>query len=254
MVFYFLLVAFANVFVGFELLMEIKSDKYRKQVIENVVNIKEGNASETSIFLLLDQLTKKFFIMVGILILVSAVILFLFVIQIASPIQYMINEAKKIADGDLSVNLIMKSKDEIAALGNLINDQTANLQEIIVQLQRMHANLEEAQTCFESKLSLLPEIQNFFENEQRQLKDNVENIAMIKQSFTVYQMRKFVLDDFSPKEKKFMDSLLADHEISQDQYNNVLKIQMERGGYVGAILMELDYIDNTTFLKFLDKK
>jgi len=254
MVFYFLLVAFANVFVGLELLMEIKGDKYRAQVIEQVNQIKEGQQAETSIFELLDQLTRKFFIMVGILILVSAVILFLFVVQIASPIQYMINEAKKIADGDLSVSLTMKSKDEVAALGSLINDLTANLQEIIVQMQRMHADFEEAATCLESKLSLLPELQKYFEIEQALLKDNVESISMIKQSFTIYQMRKFIMDDFSPHEKKFMDSLLADGAIDQDKYKEVLEIQMNRGGFVGAILKELGYIDNVTLLKHLGRK
>ncbi|MDH4262754.1 MAG: methyl-accepting chemotaxis protein [Spirochaetia bacterium] len=251
MVFYFLLVAFANVFVGLELLLEIKSDKYRSQVIEKMTHIKDGQESEASIFLLLDQLTRKFFIMVGILILVSAVILFLFVIQIASPIQYMINEAKKIAGGDLSVNLNMKSKDEVSDLGNLINDLTANLQEIIVQLQNMHANFEEAATCLECKLNLLPELQKYFQSEQKQLKDNVESIAMIKQSFTVYQMRKFILDDFSPHEKKLMDAILADNVITKDQYDEVLKIQMQRGGFVGAILKELDYIDSAVLLKHL---
>jgi nitrogen fixation/metabolism regulation signal transduction histidine kinase len=254
MVFYFLLVAFANVFVGLELLMEIKSDKYRNEVIEKVVHIKNGLDTETGIFDLLDQLTRKFFIMVGILIIVSAVILFLFVIQIASPIQYMINEAKKIAGGDLSVNLNMRSKDEISDLGNLINDLTANLQEIIVQLQRMHANFEEASTCLESKLSLLPELQKYFEMEQRLLKDNVESIGMIKQSFTVYQMHKFILDDFSPHEKKLMDSLLASREISDERYTEVLKIQMKRGGFVGAILIEQGYIDKPTLIKHLDGK
>ena len=254
MVFYFLLVAFANVFVGLELLMEIRSETYRTKVIEKVVSIKDGKESIISIFTLLDQLTRKFFIMVGILILVSAVILFLFVIQIASPIQYMINEAKKIADGDLSVNLNMKSKDEISDLGHLINDLTANLQEIIVQLQRMHASFEEAATCLESKLNLLPELQKYFNLEQSLLKDNVESIAMIKQSFTIYQMRKFVLDDFSPHEKKLMDSLMAEDDITNEQYQEVLRVQMERGGYVGAILLELDIIDSATLLKHLDGK
>lgn len=252
MVFYFLLVAFANVFVGFELLMEIKSERYRKQVIERVVHIKSGEESETSIFELLDNLTRKFFIMVGILVIVSAVILFLFVIQIASPIQYMINEAKKIAGGDLSVNLNMKSKDEISDLGNVINDLTVNLQEIIVQLQRMHANFEEAATCLESKLSLLPELHKYFELEQKLLKDNVENIAMIKQAFIIYQMRKFIQDDFSPQEKKLMDGLLENGAISDAEYKEVLAMQKIRGGYAGAILKELGYIDSSTLLKHLD--
>jgi len=254
MVFYFLLVAFANVFVGLELLFEVKSDAYRSRIIEKVSLIKVGVEDTTSIFTVLDELTRKFFIMVGILVLVSAVILFLFVIQIASPIQYMINEAKKIAGGDLSVNLNMKTKDEIADLGHLINELTINLQEIIVQLQRMHASFEEASTCLASKLSLLPELQRHFEMEQGLLKDNVGNIAMIKQSFTVYQMRKFIIDDFSPNEKQLMDALINDHIITHDQYHEVLRVLMGRGGFVGAILLELEFIDQNTLLRYLNER
>lgn len=251
MVFYFLLVAVANIFVGIELLVEIRSDKYRSKVIETVVQIKNGEKTEQAIFPLLDNLTKKFVYMVGILILVSAIVLFLFVIQIASPIQYMINKAKKIAGGDLSVSLTMKSKDEISDLGNLINDLTVNLQEIIVQLKQMHAAFERASIFLETKLSLLPELQKHFQLEQRLLKDNVENIAMIKQAFTVYQMRKFQLEDFTPEEQRLMDSLLKDDEISQAQYDEVKKLHIERGGFVGAILKELDYVSNSSLLRHL---
>jgi nitrogen fixation/metabolism regulation signal transduction histidine kinase len=251
MVFYFLLVAFANVFVGIELLVESKNENYRKTVVEKVEKIKTGEEPVESIFSVLDNLTRKFVIMVGILIIVSAVILFLFVIQIASPIQYMINEAKKIAEGDLSVTLNMKSKDEIADLGNLINDLTVNLQEIIVQLQRTHGSFEEALIWIEAKLSQLPELSKHFENEKRLLRENVENLSMIKESFTVYQMRKFHTGDFSPAESKLMDALLENNEITQKQYEEALQLHKERGGFIGAILKEIEAVDDRILLKYL---
>lgn len=251
MVVYFLVVALANIVVGIELLVDIGSNKYRTSVIEQVSEIKNGDKPETSIFSVLDRLTRKFIIMDGILILVSAVVLFLFVVQIASPIQYMINVAKKIAGGDLSVNLNMKSKDEIADLGNLINDLTVNLQEIIVQLQKMHASFEEAYTCLELKLSVLPELQRHFQLEQRMIKDNVDSISMIKQSFTVYQMRKFTVDDLTPMEEKLLNDLRKANEITQEQSDVVRDEHKKRGGYVGAILRELEYVDNTTLLKYI---
>ncbi len=251
MVFYFLLVALANVFVAMELLWEIRSDDYRDQVLQVMEKIQAQEQPVEYIFTVLDRLTEKFVIMVGILILVSAIVLFLFVVQIASPIQFMINQAQKIAKGDLSVTVDIKSEDEIADLGNLINDLTVNLQEIIVQLRHMYNTLEEVFVCMNAKLSLLPEIKKYFKEETQALEDNVENIAMIQNSFTLFQVKRFSTDELSMAAGKLMKNLLKGNEINQEEYDNAIKIQKERGGFLGAVLKEQGYIDDRMLLKYM---
>lgn len=251
MVFYFLLVALANVFVALELLWEIRSEDYRSQVIDVIQQIESQEKPVEEIFVVLDAIAEKFIIMVGILILVSAVVLFLFVIQIASPIQFMINQAKKIATGDLSVTVDIKSEDEVADLGNLINDLTVNLQEIIMQMRLMYNTLEEVFVCINAKLTILPEMKKFFEEEVQSLSDNVENIAMIQNSFTLFQVKQLSSDELSKASNQLMENLLKQNEINREEYENTLKIQKERGGFLGAVLKEQGYIDDRMLLKYM---
>jgi len=250
MVFYFLLVALANVFVASELLIEIKSDKYRAEVLKVAEDIKNNQQEPEHVYILLDKLSSKFVIMVGILIAVSAVVLFLFVLQIASPIQYMVNEAKKIAQGDLSITIKMKSHDEISDLGNLINDLTVNLQEIIVQLKQMYAEFEEAISRFDSKMYLMPEVKMHFENERKQLVETIENMAMIKESFTLFQIHK--MSDMPESSKVLIDKLLKNGVITKSQYERTIGFQKEKGGYIGSVLKKLEYIDDSTLVKYIE--
>ena len=256
MVFYFLMVAIANVFLAIELLWEIRSESYRAMVIKQVTIIKNGDLPVEHIFSIMDGLTEKFIIMVGILIIVSAVVLFLYVIQIASPIQYMLDKAKKIAQGDLSLTIDLKSQDEIADLGNLINDLTVNLQEIIVQMKLLYSDFEEGIVNLEAKLKIFPEIAPQFTTEQMLLQETIETMSMLKESFTLYQFSRLGIGDLSPKSKLLIENLLSKGLITNDQCEEVMNIQKERGGYTGAILKELGYItdhDMVTYSETIEK-
>lgn len=252
MVFYFLLVAIANIFVALHFVWEMQLDhSFREEVTRIVESIVSKEQPVEYIFTVLDALTRKFIIMAGVLIIVSATVLFLFVIQIASPIQYMINMSKKIAQGDLSASLDMKSEDEIADLGNLINDLTVNLQEVIVQLQNMYANFEEASVCINAKLAILPEIREYFEAESNLLKENVENMAMIQESFTLYHVKKLRGDQLSVVERSLLNTLLERKIITDEQYQQVSDLHNERGGFIGAIVMELGFLDEKELIRYL---
>ncbi|MES0489052.1 MAG: methyl-accepting chemotaxis protein [Leptospirales bacterium] len=253
MVFYFLLVAIANVFLGVELLWEINSESYHAGVIEEVNKIQSGEEPVEHIFTLMENLTNKFIIMVIVILIVSAVVLFLYVVQIASPIQYMINQAKKIAQGDLSLNIQLKSADELSDLGNLISDLTVNLQEIIVQMKHMYTDFDEAITNLDAKLSLFPEIEGHFDVEKRILQDTLDNMNMIKESFTLFQLQQTGIGDVSESAKKLLIDLEEKGVISREQCVEAMEIQKERGGFPGAILKELGYIDNRDLVRYTSK-
>jgi len=254
MVFYFLLMALANVFVGLELLWEIGGDKYHQKVKTEIIKIKEGKAPIKKVFVLLDELARKFIIMVGILILVSAIILFLFVVRIASPIQYMIDKSKQIADGDLSATIEMKSNDEIATLGNLINDLTANLQEIIAQLDQVFASLQEAILRTEAKIDEEEGMAQKFIVEKSQLQDAMESLSLLKDSFQLFKVETPEFNHTNSKTKKLGEILIDDNIITPQQLEHAMEEQKKQGGFLGKILTDMKFVDQITLVKYLSQQ
>jgi methyl-accepting chemotaxis protein len=186
MIFYFLLIAIANIFVAGEILWEIKSAGFRQDVARQVTLIKEGKAPVDHAFTILDNLSRKFVIMIFILIIVSAVVLFLFVWQIASPLQYMINQAGKMADGDLSIRINITSKDEMAVLGKLINELSINLQEVIAQLERMSADMHASLDAFKESLGPRPVKLSTITMNIDILEAHVKKLTMLKDMFVLF--------------------------------------------------------------------
>ena len=251
MVFYFSLVAIANIFVATEFLYEMKSEKYRSEVRSEIIKIKEGHKPVEYAYKLFDDLAIKFLIMVGILILVAAIILFLFVTQIASPMQYMINRARKIAEGDLSLTIEIKTSDELSSLGNLINDLTANLQEIIAQIEQIHITTSESLDEMDKKLLLIPELREHFIIEIRNLNDAFSQLELLKESFTLFQVQQLTAKE---KETRSLGELLMDdYIITQEQLEKALEIQSEKGGFLGGILVTEGYLDQKTLASYIKK-
>ncbi len=186
MIFYFLLIAIANVLVAGEFLWEIRSSAYREKVTKVVSVIKEGKETVSHIYTILDSLSWKFVIMTLILIIVSAVVLFLFVWQIASPMQYMINQAEKMAEGDLRIRINVKTGDEIAMLGKLINDLSINLQEVIAQLERMVFDLDSAMDTFRNDIAEKPVRLSTVKLNIILLEKNIKKLELLKDNFVLY--------------------------------------------------------------------
>lgn len=186
MIFYFLLMAIANIFVAGEIIIEIRSDSYRESITEQVNLIKDGVAPVSHIYKVLDTLTRKFVIMILILIVVSAVILCMFVWQIASPIQYMINQAAKMADGDLSISINIKSSDEIAVLGKLINDLSVNLQEVVAQMSSILNDLKEDMTMFHTATEERPLKLSVIMKNLDMIDGTVRKLEMVRNMFVLY--------------------------------------------------------------------
>lgn len=190
MIFYFLLMALANIFVAGEILIEIKSQSYRENVAEQVSLIKEGDAPVSQIFGILDTLARKFIIMILVLIVISAVVLCMFVWQIASPIQYMINQAEKMADGDLSTSISIKSDDEIAVLGHLINDLSINLQEVVAQIDSIVGDFKEDMDRINDVLKERPLMLSSIKKSLDMLDGTVRKLEMVKNMFVLYTIDK----------------------------------------------------------------
>lgn len=186
MLFYFSLIAFANVFVVAEVAWEMRSDAFRSNVIDEVVKIKQEDAPPEQVYLLLDEVTRKFIIMVLILIAVSAVVMYLFLIRIASPLQYMIEQAEIMSDGDLRNRIEVTTHDEIAVLGKLINDLSINLQEIISQINRQTKDLEELHDSFEKKIGRHQKLEAYFKKERKTLENLLQGFKIMESYYKIY--------------------------------------------------------------------
>jgi methyl-accepting chemotaxis protein len=195
MIFYFLLIAIANVFVAGEIVWELKSKSYRTEIAKEVTLIKNGEKPVEYIHNIFDKLAKKFVIMIIILIVVSAVVLFLFVIQIASPIQYMIDQARKMSDGDLSKKIDVKTEDEIAVLGCLINDLSVDLQEVIAQLERISDEMRKVVNLHENNLKEFPNIKSYFDEETEIILKISKELNLLKEMYILFTINA-VMENF----------------------------------------------------------
>lgn len=188
MIFYFFLIAFANIFVTFEFIMDIRSDKYRNQINEVIELVKDDARPIESVHAEIAKIVRKFSIMLVVLIAISAAVLYMFVVQIASPIQYMIDKATVIADGDLSATIQIKSDDELSVLGNLINDLNANLQEIVAQIKQIQPGLQNIHDNLEHKLKHYPELEVLIQEDTEMVGQIANDLLMLKEAFTLYQI------------------------------------------------------------------
>lgn len=192
MIFYFLLIATANVVVAGEFAWEMKQGSYRTEFTQNVAEGGVKNVSPQEVRDLLDRLVNKFIAMILILVVVTAVVLSLFVVRIASPLQYMIDQAERMTDGDLSTHIEVKREGELSLLANLINDLSVNFQEIIAQLNRISADIEktvaEHQSVTVAEPGCDPAIITTFER----LYSSVQELRTLKEIYTLYTIHRSI--------------------------------------------------------------
>ena len=68
--------------------------------------------------------------MFGVLTIVMAIVMMMFVKNITRPLQRTLDTAKLINDGDLSQVIKIETHDEVGQLGIVINELTSNIQEV----------------------------------------------------------------------------------------------------------------------------
>jgi methyl-accepting chemotaxis protein len=79
----------------------------------------------------MQSLQNKALLMFVVQAVVTLIVLVMFMRRITSPLQQMVEEAKDIAEGDLSRIIKVRTRDEIGLIGETINGLTSNIQEIV---------------------------------------------------------------------------------------------------------------------------
>ena len=139
MIIYFLLIGFASVLVGIEFLADFHSGSLKEEIWANMQEFGHSEQHQEEIFAPIDRMRSKAMLMVAIIMLVMVIVLTMFIKNITEPLQHMIKLSEKISAGDLSQTIRIDANNELADLGNVINEMASNLQEIILLSQRMCA-------------------------------------------------------------------------------------------------------------------
>lgn len=136
MIIYFLLIGFASILVGVEFLADFHSGALKDAIWQNIKSSQLEPLNPDDIFAPIDRMRSKAILMVGIIMFVVIIVLMMFIKNITEPLQHMIKLSHKISSGDLSQTINIQANNELAELGNVINEMSSNLQEIILLSQR----------------------------------------------------------------------------------------------------------------------
>ncbi len=115
-----------------EFWVQFKVDNVTLQVLEkaNISRAEAGSVLKDASGII-RYWRNKVILLLGMLVIVSAMVFIMFVKHLIGPLNHMVKAAKKIASGDLRESIEIESNDELGEVGELINDLTANIQEII---------------------------------------------------------------------------------------------------------------------------
>jgi methyl-accepting chemotaxis protein len=153
MIVYFLLIGFASLLVGVEFLFETQGHQIKQEIFSNFEKHSKNEITADRLFTPIDRLRSKAILMIVIVLLVVVIVLKMFIKNITEPLQHMIRLSRAISKGDLTQTVRIEAKNELAELGNVINEMSSNLQEI-TQLSR---NLCTSGNLAISKLSFILE-------------------------------------------------------------------------------------------------
>ncbi len=136
MVVYFLLIGIAALLVGVEFVIDTQDTQLRDDLLTNFEQYSRNEIDSEAIFEPIEKLRNKAVAMVVVILCVVVVVLTMFIKHITEPLQHMIIVARKIAAGDLSRTITIDSRNELMELGNVINEMSSNLQEILLLAKR----------------------------------------------------------------------------------------------------------------------
>jgi HAMP domain-containing protein len=181
MIVYFLLIGFASLLVGIEFITDTQSHKLREDLLENFSSYSQGRLDEAALFAPISRLRNKAVLMMAIVLFVVVIVLTMFIKNITEPLQHMIETAREISSGDLSREIMISSDNELKTLGNVINEMSSNLQEIIL----LSGNL-----CMSGK-AFFNQTGNLIEKETI----NRDNIIKLKGDMDCLQSKMDILSD-----------------------------------------------------------
>lgn len=193
MIIYFLLIGFASLLVGVEFIVDTHGQELKDELVLNFEKYSENEIEIDDIFSPIEKLRNKAILMIIIIMAVMIIVLTMFIKNITEPLQHMIEVSREISSGDLSQTIKIHSDNELSELGNVINEMSSNLQEIILLSKTMCSSGENFYTQVSDILnrqSLNPEQITKVLKEIKKLKLNLDLLKEFIDYFHFYSVEK----------------------------------------------------------------
>lgn len=193
MIIYFLLIVCAALLVTVEFVFDVQDPELKRVLLKNAELYIVDKIPKTSIFVPLSELRNKAILMIAIIMYVTIIVLTMLIKNITGPLQHMIDVSQQISEGDLTKTIHISSSNELAQLGNVINEMSSNLQEVTMLSQNMSTN---GGACIEKVRELLAT--NAFSNEKteeiitelEQLQMDFEMLQDFTECFRLYEVER----------------------------------------------------------------
>ncbi|MBN1880809.1 MAG: HAMP domain-containing protein [Deltaproteobacteria bacterium] len=195
---YFLLVVFVCIAITVELIIEVGEPKLTDQITEIImVQAEEHTALDAvagfnfeSIYEPLNHLQIRMIIVLGIVLAAVFLTLFFFIKDVAGPLDEMVQTAKEISRGNLAKTVPVYTKDEIGQLGGIINDITADFQEVLLMVGKISLSAADATDVIHNRVEVLKEKQISDEIQQQLnvLYKDIRELKSLVESFSFYQI------------------------------------------------------------------
>jgi methyl-accepting chemotaxis protein len=143
MVVYFLMISFASFLIAAEFIYDIHSQELHSELLRNLTKLAIGQMRPDMALQPIQELGNKAVLMVALFLVVVLILLTMFIKTITEPLQHMIEASKLIAVGDLSQTVNIRAKNELAEMGNTVNELTSNLQEMLLLSKDMCATVDQ---------------------------------------------------------------------------------------------------------------
>jgi len=193
MIIYFLLIGFASLLVGVEFIVDTHGHELKDELVLNLEKYSKKEIETDDIFSPIEKLRNKAILMIIIIMAVMIIVLTMFIKNITEPLQHMIEVSRKISSGDLSQTIQIHSDNELSELGNVLNEMSSNLQEIILLSKTMCSSEENFYTQISDMLnrqSLNPEHIDKVRKEIKKLKINLDLVKEFIDYFHFYSVEK----------------------------------------------------------------
>ena len=191
MIVYFLLIVCAALLVTLEFVFDVQNPHLKDTLLSNFDHYLHQQITREQVFAPLVHLKEKAILMIAIIMYVTIIVLTMLIKNITGPLQHMIDVSQQISEGDLTKTIQIRSHNELAQLGKVINEMASNLQEVTILSQNMSST---GTTCLEQVRELLmsgeinPEKTQNILNELEQLQMSFEMLHEFTECFRLYEV------------------------------------------------------------------
>lgn len=180
MIIYFLLIVCASLLVTIEFVFDVQSPELKDTLLANFHQYAQQKMPKELVFVPIGELKNKAILMIAIIMYVTIIVLTMLIKNITGPLQHMIDVSQQISEGDLTKTIQIRSNNELAQLGKVINEMASNLQEVTVLSQNMSST---GTSCLEKVRELLASGEANEENSREVL----EELEQLQMSFEMLQ-------------------------------------------------------------------